>query len=124
MEPACGSRCPTDMLRWLAMLALCAVLAASATWASSREMPDEGLPQPMLADAPEDIAELPCGPLKLDRLNVARHELDVTILRLLEREQTDQVRRVVAYRREQWKLVRDAISRTERELSSYRCAWR
>lgn len=104
------------------MVGLCAGLAASATWATSREQPDEGLPQPALADTPEDIADLPCGEVKLYRLNVARRELDVTILRLLERDQTDQVRRVVAYRRKQLELVRHALAQTERDLTRYPCA--
>lgn len=112
------------MLRWVAMVGLCAGLAASATWATSRDVPDEALPQPDLADAPEDIAELPCGEVKLYRLITARRELDVTILRLLERNQTDQIRRVVAYRREQLKIVRDALTRTERDIGRYPCAGR
>lgn len=100
-------------MRWLVMLALSAGLAASATWAASRNLPDEGLPQPNLADAPEAIVEMPCGELKRLRLRIATRELAATIMRLLERNQTDQVRRVLAYRREQLTLVRAATIRAE-----------
>jgi hypothetical protein len=110
------------MLRWLAMLALCAALAASATWAASRGAPDAALPQPAIADAPEVIAKLPCSPLKAERLRVASRQLTSVVFRLYDLEQTPQVQRVLAVRGEQLTLVNKALRATERDAARYPCS--